>query len=96
MKVFISDAAENDLLHIIRYLSDNNTAAAGRLARDINEKFTDLAQFPFIGRERSSLGDGLRSVVAGMHVIFYEVQHERIVIVRVLDGRRDIDAEFQR
>jgi plasmid stabilization system protein ParE len=29
-------------------------------------------------------------------VIFYIVERDRIVVVRVLDGRRDIDAEFQR
>jgi toxin ParE1/3/4 len=55
-----------------------------------------LSHFPFIGRERSSLARGLRSIVANIHVIFYTVERERIVIVRVLDGRRDIDAEFQR
>jgi plasmid stabilization system protein ParE len=30
------------------------------------------------------------------HVIFYQVEQRRILIVRVLDGRRDIDAEFER
>ena len=39
---------------------------------------------------------GIRSVAVGMYVIFYLVEKDRIVIARVLDGRRDIDAEFQR
>jgi plasmid stabilization system protein ParE len=29
-------------------------------------------------------------------VIFYIIGDDRVNIVRVLDGRRDIDAEFQR
>jgi plasmid stabilization system protein ParE len=31
-----------------------------------------------------------------VRIIFYTVTTESVVIVRVLDGRRDIDAEFQR
>jgi plasmid stabilization system protein ParE len=34
--------------------------------------------------------------LANAYVIFYLVERDRIVIVRVLHGRRDIDAEFQR
>ncbi len=51
---------------------------------------------PFIGRERSSLALRLRSVVVGIHLIFYVVEHDSITIVRVLDGRMDIDEEFRR
>ena len=39
---------------------------------------------------------GIRGLVAHPYVIFYLVERDRIVIVRVLHGRRDIDAEFQR
>jgi plasmid stabilization system protein ParE len=39
---------------------------------------------------------GLRSVVVGTHLIFYTVGPERINIVRVIDGRMDVDEEFQR
>jgi plasmid stabilization system protein ParE len=42
------------------------------------------------------LGAGVRSLVAGTQVIFYTVEKERIIVVRVLDGRRDIDEEFKR
>jgi plasmid stabilization system protein ParE len=30
------------------------------------------------------------------HLIFYIVEHDSITIVRVLDGRMDIDEEFRR
>jgi plasmid stabilization system protein ParE len=51
---------------------------------------------PFIGRERSIFARGLRSIVVENYVIFYRAERERILIVRVLDGRRDIAAEFER
>jgi toxin ParE1/3/4 len=59
-------------------------------------RFKNLSRFPFIGRERSSLAPGLRSVLVGTHLIFYLVERDRIVIVRVIDGRMDIDEEFKR
>jgi plasmid stabilization system protein ParE len=52
--------------------------------------------FPFIGRERSSLAPGLRSIVVGNHLIFYVVEADQIIIVRVIDSRMDIDEEFRR
>lgn len=66
------------------------------LANLFDAKIESLARFPFIGRERSFLGVGVRSLVAENYAIFYRVMRESIMIVRILDGRRDIDAEFER
>jgi plasmid stabilization system protein ParE len=35
-------------------------------------------------------------VLVGPHVIFYTVGSDRITIVRIIDGRKDIDEEFRR
>ena len=96
MNIFVSDRADADILQIYKILAERNPAAAESLAHEIDAKLQNLNRFPFIGRERSSLAPGIRSIVAGVHVIFYLVERDRIIIVRVLDGRRDIDAEFQR
>jgi toxin ParE1/3/4 len=55
-----------------------------------------LSAFPFIGRSRPKLGQGIRSLIVGNHLIFYRVQSDSIVIVRIIDGRMDIDEEFGR
>ena len=39
---------------------------------------------------------GLRSVVAGNHLIFYVVGRDAITVEHVIDGRMDIDEEFRR
>lgn len=96
MKVLISDAANNDLLQLFSYLFDRNPVAADEILGDIDLKIRSLTNFPFIGRLRSTLGAELRSVVCGMYVIFYQVGRDQITVLRVLDGRRDIDTEFQR
>ena len=96
MRVVLTDRAIDDLNDIYSYLNALNPIAAHNQVAAIDGKFEQLARFPFIGRERSSLGPGLRSVVSGTKVIFYLVAEQEITIVRVLDGRMDLDKEFKR
>ena len=96
MKIFISERAKRDLLQIFSYVAERNQFAADNIIEAIDSKFEQLSRFPFIGRERTSLAEGLRSIVARTHLIFYTVERERITIVRVIDGRMDVDEEFQR
>jgi toxin ParE1/3/4 len=82
MKIVTSDKAQDDLRRIYGYLAIRNPQAADTLLREIDERFKNLSRFPFIGRERSSLAPGLRSVLVGTHLVFYLVERDRIVIVR--------------
>ncbi len=83
MKVFVSERAP--------YIADRNPRAAENILQRMDEKFSQLSNLPFIGRERSSLAAGLRSIVSGNYVILYSVGD-----VRVIDGRMDMDEEFRR
>jgi len=96
MKVVVSDRANSDLLRLYLYLAPRNQAAADAIIERIDKRFEQLSRFPFIGRERSSLAPGLRSIVVGNHLIFYVVEADQIIIVRVIDSRMDIDEEFRR
>jgi toxin ParE1/3/4 len=96
MRIILSRKARQDLLHIYSYLAERSPQAADGLLKRIDEKFVNLSHFPFMGRSRSSLAPGVRSVIVGMYVIFYVVEHDRIDVVRIIDGRMDIDEEFKR
>jgi toxin ParE1/3/4 len=96
MKVFVSDKAKRDLLRIYSYVSQDNPDAATAILRRIDARLGQLSRFPFIGRERSNLAMGLRGLLAGNYVIFYTVAPDSITVVRVIDGRMDIDEEFRR
>ena len=96
MKILVSLRATNDLLQIYSYVAQQSPRAAEAIVHRIDRKFDQLTRFPFIGRERPSLAPDLRSVVVGTHLIFYTVGSDWITIVRVIDGRRDIDEEFRR
>ena len=47
-----------------------------------------------LGRDRSELLPGLRSLAHGSHVIFFRYHDDAVEIVTVLHGHRDIDAVF--
>jgi toxin ParE1/3/4 len=96
MRVVISDKARSDLLRVYRYLEERSPNAADAFIRRINTNFDNLVRFPFIGRERSRLAPGLRCLIAGTYMLFYTVDPDQIIIVRVIDGRMDIDEEFYR
>ncbi len=52
--------------------------------------FEQLLQNPQIGRERKEIRDSLRSITKGNHVVFYRVLKDRVRIVRILHGSRDL------
>jgi toxin ParE1/3/4 len=73
------------------YAATAGTRVADQLLRDIGQVIVLLEDFPMAGRVRHEVRPGLRSRVSGAHVIFYRLSDQRPLIVRILDGRRDID-----
>lgn len=67
---------------------------AEKVLREIGEVITLIEDHPFGGRARNEVRPGLRSFAATPHVVFYRVVDERPQIVRVLDGRQDIEERF--
>lgn len=69
---------------------------ADKIAREIDEACRLLEDHSFAGRARNEVRPELRSIVANPHVVFYRVANDVAEIVRVLDGRRDLDEIFAR
>lgn len=91
-----SPEARTDLSDIWAYYAQ----VAGPLTADsIIRKIADASRLledqPYGGRLRAELRPGLRSVGAKPYVIFYRIGARDIAeIVRVIDGRRDLDQIF--
>jgi len=64
---------------------------ADKIVRQIAERCHPLENHPFGGRSRDEIRPGLGAIATRLHVIFYRVLEGRAEIIRVLDGRRDID-----
>lgn len=69
-------------------------STAENIIRRIGEIVATIEDHPFAGRERNELRPGLRSLAAKPYVIFYRVKRDLPAIVRILDGRRDIEEIF--
>jgi toxin ParE1/3/4 len=67
---------------------------AEKIAREIDQLVATVEAHPFAGRSRDELRPGVRSLVARPHVLFYRVRSRVPEIMRILDGRQDIDEIF--
>jgi toxin ParE1/3/4 len=67
---------------------------ADKLLREVAEIVATIDDFPFAGRSRDDIRAGLRSLAASPRVVFYRLKNDRPEIVRVLDGRQDIEEIF--
>ncbi|MGL4442157.1 MAG: type II toxin-antitoxin system RelE/ParE family toxin [Alsobacter sp.] len=96
MLIDISDEAGEDLTSAIAYLLRVNILAGEQLAADLEQAILNLAVLPGRGLAREQLGPGIRSILVGRHLVLYRDDGDKISIVRVIDGRMDIETEFRR
>jgi toxin ParE1/3/4 len=82
--------ADDDILAIWDYIDLVNPSAARRWVDAIFQRWTILSDHPYAGEAREELGPGARVLVYRHYVIVYEVRPEEVVILRVFDGRRDL------
>lgn len=76
------------------YIQVAGPATAEKLVREIAALVQSIEEHPMIGRARDEVRDGLRSLAASPHVVFYRVANDTPEIVRVLDVRQDIEDIF--
>ncbi|MEO9169195.1 MAG: type II toxin-antitoxin system RelE/ParE family toxin [Aestuariivirga sp.] len=92
----LSPETISDLQNIYDFtVGEWGDAQAAKYLGDIYAVFERLVQHPSIGRLRAELGDGLRSIPVGAHVIFFMPWKNDIAIVRVLHGARDVETAFR-
>ena len=92
-----SPEAEQDLLAIwIHVAREASPDVADEQLRFVDRACEALAQWPHSGRARDELFRGVRSIAVEAYVVFYRVEDSAIEIIRVLHGRRDVDAIFSR
>jgi len=94
MKLIVSNAAYWDLQQIYLFIADDNQKLAESTIDEIRRRFETLRRFPFLGRPRSDLGEGLRQLKTKQYLTFYRVETDSIQILRILHSRMDIEAEL--
>lgn len=94
LPLFISASAKADLLDMWTWIAEDDPDAADGMLDRVQEVASKLSEWPEMGRAREELSEGLRSFVVGSHVVFYRIAAERLELVRVLHGRRDVETLF--
>jgi len=98
-RVIVSDVARGDAWRILDYLERAaGTATALRYAIEFDACVDRIAEFPHAGSPRPQYGAGVRIIVIEPYLVFYEVavSGDEAVMLRVLDGRRDITRDLLR
>ncbi|WP_071824582.1 type II toxin-antitoxin system RelE/ParE family toxin, partial [Microcystis aeruginosa] len=83
-----------DLNKIADYFLVVNIEAGEKLFRKFYKKCQQLVQFPKLGRSYSHIKPSLRGLPLDGYIIFYRVINETVEILRIVNGRQDLDALF--
>jgi toxin ParE1/3/4 len=76
------------------YVQAAGPSTADRILREIAKAVAVMGDFPLAGRARDEIRSGLRSLAVTPQIVFYRLKDDRPEIVRVLDGRQDIEEIF--
>lgn len=95
-RYIISPSATRDLNTIADYFLIRNVEAGEKLFQEFNQKCQKLIRFPFLGRSYNHIKPSLRGLsLTNGYIIFYRVTNEIIEILRVVNGRQDLEALFE-
>ena len=93
MNVRFSKEAENDLLGIGDYIAKESPLRALEFIRSLRVSAAQIAETPFAYPIVSRFSHlGIRRRVFRNYLILYRVDSDRVLIIRILHGARDIDA----
>jgi toxin ParE1/3/4 len=93
----IAPRAEIDLDDIWLYVAKESGSieTANHLINTIADRFLVIENFRYIGVSRhADFGPGYRSLAVGEYLILYCIEGEDALILRVVHGRRDLEALF--
>jgi toxin ParE1/3/4 len=92
MTIRYTAGADSDLANIKRYYAESAGAdvAEALTSRIVVTLERLVSHHPRAGRARPEFGSGVRSFPVLPYVVFYRAEGNRIYVIRVLHGRRNI------
>ncbi len=96
IKYIISQPAIRDLESISSYFADVNVETGEIFLLGFSKRCQQIVSFPSSGRSYDDLQVGLRGLPLEGYVILYRVMNDGIEIVRVVNGRQDLQSLFDK
>lgn len=94
MRIERMPAAQADVDDIWTHIARDDPDAATRMVARIAHVTDRLINFPLSARPRPDVGEGVRSLPVGSYTVYYRVEGERVLILRVIHAARDVGALF--
>jgi toxin ParE1/3/4 len=90
-----SDAARADMRRIYRCIARESTSieVADKFVVDIQTKARSLAASGFSGAPRFHIGESLHAFPYKDRCLYFPVDGQKLVVIRVLHGRQDVTSE---
>jgi toxin ParE1/3/4 len=90
-KYELTNEADADLEDIFDYtVKRHNQDQAIRYLSNIEDVFFQLCKHPNLGRLRNDIKENIFSFSIEKHIIFYKIDTDKLIIIRVLHGSRDM------
>lgn len=93
-EVAFTDSAKKDLFDIYFYIAMNDSfEAADKIKNRIEQKCVTLKKFPKRGIKIKEIYDDYPDIcqlISKPYHILYKIVQKRVIILAILDGRRDI------
>jgi plasmid stabilization system protein ParE len=95
MLVVITADAEADLDDIFDYVAEDSPTAAYGLVAALRAKALRIGQAPRAYPARANYGNGIRVALSGSYVIFFRIDADRVEILHIVHGARDLKRLFE-
>jgi toxin ParE1/3/4 len=87
--VFYQRVAKADLIDVWLFIAEDNVAAADAYIERLQHACVLIAANPLMGISRPDIAEGISSFAVDNHVIYYELDHAGISVLRVWHAARD-------
>lgn len=94
-QALLAPAAVRDLRRIRAWITaDSGVQRAKDVVRTLLDVVEWVAEMPAVGAPRPSFGADVRCMVRRPFLIFYRKLDEHVQILRIIDGRRDLQTAW--
>ena len=95
MKVHWTENAIEHLVNIHEYIATNSPAYAKRMVDKITRRSTQIADFPYSGREVPEYtAEHIRELIEAPYRIIYKIKPHQVDVVAVIHGARQLPTDI--